>query len=201
MRQLSYVLELNTSNEKGSIPMDGQERREKLVQILWSQKTAISGTELARQLGVSRQVIVQDIALLRATNKNILSTTKGYLLYYQEKQKVNRCFLVKHTTDEIEDELCTIVDFGGKVLDVIVSHDIYGQITKDLMLGTRQDVYDFVNKVKVNHTKPLKELTDGVHFHTVEADSEEILDRIEQALAAKHYLIERQENKVEPDKE
>jgi transcriptional regulator of NAD metabolism len=170
--------------------MEGQERREKLIELLQTAKDPISGTELAKKLLVSRQVIVQDIALLRAVNKNILSTTKGYMIYLQEKQKVNRCFLVKHTTEEIEDELCTIVDNGGKVLDVIVAHDLYGEIAADLIIKNRQDVYDFVKKVKLKNTVPLKELTDGVHLHTVEADSEDILDNIEKALREKKYLLD-----------
>lgn len=169
--------------------MEGQERREKLIKMLQNSQEPISGTELAKKLGISRQVIVQDIALLRAVNKNILSTTKGYILYYQEEQKVNRCYLVKHTTEQIEDELCTIVDNGGKVLDVIVTHDIYGEISTNLIIKNRQDVYDFVQRVKTKNTVPLKELTDGVHLHTVEADSEEILDKIENALREKRYLL------------
>lgn len=169
--------------------MEGSERREKLLEILNNCKEPISGTDLAKKLGVSRQVIVQDIALLRAVNKNILSTTKGYILYYQEKQKVNRCFLVKHTTEQIEDELLTIVDNGGKVLDVIVSHEIYGEISTNLIISNRQDVYDFTTKVKTKKTVPLKELTDGIHLHTVEADTEAILDNIEAALRRKNYLL------------
>ncbi len=170
--------------------MEGQERRDKLIELLRNAKEPISGTELAKKLGVSRQVIVQDIALLRAVNKNILSTTKGYMIYLPEKQKANRCFLVKHTTDEIEDELCTIVDNGGKVLNVIVAHELYGEIAADLIIKNRLDVYDFVKKVKLKNTVPLKELTDGVHLHTVEADSEEILDKIENALRGKKYLLD-----------
>lgn len=169
--------------------MEGYERRERIVELLLNSKEAISGSELAKQLGVSRQVIVQDIALLRATNKNILSTTKGYLLYVAQKQKVNRCFLVKHTTDQIEEELCTIIDCGGKVLDVIVMHDVYGQIQTDLIIKNRQEVYDFVAKVRERKTVPLKELTDGIHLHTVEADSEEVLNCIEQKLREKNFLI------------
>lgn len=170
--------------------MEGQERRDKIIEILIQSKEPISGTLLAKKLGVSRQVIVQDIALLRAANKNILSTTKGYLLYYQDEQKVNRCFLVKHTTEQIEDELCTIVDNGGKILNVIVTHGIYGEISVDLIIKNRQDVYDFVNKVKTGHTVPLKELTANLHLHTVEADSEAILDKIETALREKKYLFD-----------
>jgi len=170
--------------------MTGEQRRIKIIHILKETNEPISGTELAKLLGVSRQIIVQDIALLRAVNRNILSTTKGYVLYYQEEQKVNRCFLVKHTNDQIEDELCAIVDNGGKVLDVIVMHDIYGEISTGLIIKTRQDVYDFVEKLKNRKTMPLKDLTDGVHLHTVEADSEEILNRIEARLKEKGYLIQ-----------
>lgn len=169
--------------------MEGQERREKILELLNLSDEPISGSEFAKNLGVSRQVIVQDIALLRAVNKNILSTTKGYMLYQRENQKVNRCFPVLHTTDQIEDELCTIVDNGGKILDVIVSHNVYGTISADLIISTRQDVYDFVNKVNSKKTVPLKELTHNQHFHTVEADSEQILDRIELALQQKGYLV------------
>ncbi len=171
------------------IYMEGKNRREKLIELLTTSKEPLSGSELAKILGVSRQVIVQDIALIRANNKNILSTNKGYLLYVQEPQKYNRCYLVKHTTEQIEEELCAIVDNGGKVLDVIVMHDIYGQIETDLIINNRQDVYDFVKKIQERKTTPLKELTDGIHLHTVEADSEEILDRIEKVLLDKNFLL------------
>ncbi|MBR0599565.1 transcription repressor NadR [Sinanaerobacter chloroacetimidivorans] len=170
--------------------MSGEERRKKIIELLKKNQEPISGGELSKLLGVTRQVIVQDIALLRAVNRNILSTTKGYLLYYQEDQKVNRCFMVKHTNDQIEDELCTIVDAGGKILDVIVMHDIYGEISSDLIIKTRQDVADFISKLRNQQTVPLKELTGGVHLHTVEADSETMLDRIEMLLKSKGYLIE-----------
>lgn len=170
--------------------MEGKERREKLLMILNDANAPIQGSELAKQLGVTRQVIVQDIALLRAVNKNILSTTKGYILYCQEPKKVNRCFYVKHSTEQIEDELSSIVDFGGKILDVIVSHAIYGTIEADLIISNKQDVVDFVNKVNQKQTVPLKELTGGNHYHTVEADDERILDRIEAVLKEKGYLID-----------
>ena len=169
--------------------MEGVERREKLLELLSKCNSPLSGTELAKSLGVSRQVIVQDIALLRATNKNILSTTKGYILYYQESKKVNRCFYVKHTTQQIEEELSLIVDLGGTVLDVIVSHEIYGTIQADLIMHNRQDVYDFIDKIEQKKTVPLKELTDNYHYHTIEADNEETLDRIEDALQKKGFLV------------
>jgi transcriptional regulator of NAD metabolism len=170
--------------------MTGEERRKKIIEILQESDEPVPGSELAKRLNVSRQVIVQDIALLRAVNRNIISTTKGYVLYYQEVQKVNRCFLVKHSDAEIEDELCIIVDNGGKVLDVIVMHDIYGEISTGLIIKNRKDVFDFLEKLKSHKTIPLKELTGGIHLHTVEADSEDILDTIEKKLKEKNYLVE-----------
>jgi transcriptional regulator of NAD metabolism len=169
--------------------MDGNERREKLIELLRASKKPITGGELSQLLGVSRQVIVQDIALLRATDIDILSTTKGYLLYQSEESKYQRIIHVKHSTEDIEDELCTIVDNGGKVLDVHVIHEIYGHIVTELIIRNRNDVYDFVKQVKEKKIVPLKELTAGTHHHTIEADSEETLDKVEEALKEKNYLI------------
>lgn len=168
--------------------MEGNERRKNLIKILSQQSRPVSGGELSKMLGVSRQVIVQDIALLRASDVNILSTTKGYMIYPSEHPKAKRIIKVKHTTEQIEDELCTIVDHGAAILDVQVAHEIYGEISTELIIRNRNDVYNFVKKVKEQKIVPLKELTDGVHHHTIEADSEEILDAVERALKEKNYL-------------
>lgn len=170
--------------------MEGERRREQLLLLLKQEKMPISGTDLAKQLGVSRQVIVQDIALLRAINKNILSTNKGYVLYEPElaSGRVNRSFAVNHRKEQIRDELYTIVDCGGKVLDVVVEHDIYGQITVDLLLCNRLDVDEFVERIENSKSRPLHVLTDGEHWHTVEADTERVLDKIEEVLKEKGYL-------------
>jgi uncharacterized protein len=169
--------------------VEGTKRREQLVKILNEQSEPVSGSELSKLLGVSRQVIVQDITLLRATGLNIFSTTKGYLIYHSQESKAKRIFKVRHTTEQIEDELCTFVDNGGKILDVVVNHEIYGDIATALTIRNRQDVYDFVKKVNEKKIVPLKDLTDGIHQHTVVADSEETLDRIARALSEKGYLI------------
>jgi len=170
--------------------MDGNKRREKLIQIIKDSNVPISGSDLSKMLGVSRQVIVQDIALLRASDYNIISTTKGYLLYQDSKPRYTRVISVKHTNDEIEDELCTIVDNGARVLDVHVIHEIYGQIATELIIRNRSDVYDFVKKVKEKKIVPLKELTAGYHHHTIEADDEETLDRVVEALRKKNYILD-----------
>ena len=84
---------------------EGEARREQLLQMLRDSTAPISGSVLARSLGVSRQVIVQDIALLRAVNKDILATTKGYVLYSQQTEACHRIYCVNHSDDAIADEL------------------------------------------------------------------------------------------------
>ena len=172
------------------VQMDGQQRREQMMQLLETAKEPIPGARLAKEMGVSRQVIVQDIALLRAVNKNILSTNKGYILFHSEPDEHTRSFHVRHTNEQITDELHTIVDHGGSVKDVTVEHPIYGQISADLVIRSRLDVVNFVAQVEKYQTKPLTELTDGEHYHTVTAADEQTLDRIEEALRGKGYLVE-----------
>lgn len=171
--------------------MNAEERREDILKLLAESDSPLSGTDLARRLAVSRQVIVQDIALLRAVNKNILSTNKGYLLFHEEEKKkgMKRSVKVRHTQQQILDELYTIVDLGGHILDVVVAHEIYGQITCDLIINSRQDAKSFVEQCEKSHAKGLSMLTDGVHYHTIEADTEEVLDRIEAMLSEKGYLL------------
>ncbi len=174
--------------------MDGDKRRTEIIRMLEERqdtKEPIAGTELAKQLGVSRQVIVQDIALLRAVNKNILSTNKGYILFAENEadRACKRFYKVKHSADGMQQELYAIVDCGGRILDVEVDHPIYGQIMADLIIHNRQDVDNFVREVKVFGTKPLSSLTEDIHYHTVEADSEEILDNIEVTLQRLGFLV------------
>lgn len=171
--------------------MDGENRREEIIKLLSGAKKPLSGGEVAKVLGVSRQVIVQDMALLRAANHDILSTNKGYCLILNTEpvKRLNRTFKVCHEKEEILDELFCIVDLGGKVLDVVVEHSIYGKIMVDLVIVSRADAKRFVERVNANKIKPLNELTKGVHYHTVEADSVEILKQIEAQLDTKGYLI------------
>ena len=102
--------------------MTGSERRQKLLQLLSGTQTPISGASLAKHFTVSRQVIVQDMALLRAQRMQILSTYKGYFLDAAVKEQYVRIFRVHHDTEHTLDELQLIVDYGGKVLDVFVEH-------------------------------------------------------------------------------
>ena len=166
--------------------MTGSERRQELLQLLSETKTPLSGTSLARHFAVSRQVIVQDMALLRAQGHEVLSTNRGYLI--QAPLRLSRVFKVFHTSEQIADELCTIVDLGGTAEDVFVHHKIYGLIQAPLHISSRRDVQIFLEELKSGKSTPLKDVTSGYHYHTVSADSQETLDLIEQELLTKGYL-------------
>lgn len=172
--------------------LDGEGRREEIIRLLTESSRPISGTELAGRLKVSRQVIVQDVALLRAVNKNILSTNKGYLLFEPGRGagETKKTICVRHTTKQVPEEFYTIVDLGGKILDVVVEHELYGQIAVDLIIANRQDADEFYEKMRSNQVKPLKELTEDVHYHTIVARDMETIERIERALREKGYLME-----------
>lgn len=170
--------------------MTGEERRMKILQKLQETATPLSGTALAKAFHVSRQIIVQDIALMRAENYGIISTNKGYLLRSEktENTQPKRVFFVKHNTDQVLEEFQTVIELGGKILDVAVEHELYGQIRVDLMIETAADAADFYVKLQGCRDNPLKVLTDDCHYHTVSAPSEKLLDLIEAELSCKGLL-------------
>ena len=171
--------------------MNGEERRRKILQKLQESDTPLSGTALAKAFHVSRQIIVQDIALMRAENYGILSTNKGYLLRSErtESTQPKRVFFVKHTRQQVLEEFRTVLELGGKFLDVAVEHEIYGQICVDLLIETAADAVEFCSKLTTCRDNPLKVLTDDCHYHTVCARSDKLLDFIETELRRKGYLL------------
>lgn len=168
--------------------MEGNKRREKILEMLLVEDMPLSGVKLAGLFEVSRQVVVQDIALLRAKGYDILATARGYILNKEASSMVSRVVMVKHSQDALEDELNTIVDNGGRVKDAIINHPVYGELVGGLMLKNRRDVQMFMNKVAEENAYPLLHLTQGVHMHTIESTSEEELDIIEKELENKGYL-------------
>lgn len=169
----------------------GENRRARILQLLNEHRSPLSGTALAKMLGVSRQVIVQDIALIRAENHRILSTNKGYIYRFEETGggQPKRVFFVRHTTEQVLDEFLTVLELGGTILDVAVEHEIYGQIRADLLIETPQDAREFVSKLAECRDNLLKVLTDDCHYHTVAAPSEKLLDLIGQELTRKGYIL------------
>ena len=165
--------------------MNGEERRTRLIDLLRQSDVPLSGSQLARQVGVSRQVIVQDIALLRSEGYSIVATARGYLLDAPEEEKNSRLFKVFHDEARTEEELKLIVDLGGCVEDVMVNHKVYGKVSAPLNIKNRRGVQAFLKNLENGKSTPLLKVTSGYHFHRVSADEAEILDEIEEALREK----------------
>lgn len=159
--------------------MVGETRRKEILKYISESEKPVSGTKLAEIFHVSRQVIVQDIALLRAADCEILSTNRGYIC--QSAKKFVRVFQVCHTDDKIEEELNAVVDCGGTVIDVFVQHHIYGELRAPLQITSRRQVKQFVEDIRTGKSRPLTNITEGHHCHTISADSEGILEIIEDA--------------------
>ncbi len=166
--------------------MKAADRRKAIVNLLLSTNEAISGGKLSEEFGVSRQIIVQDITVLKGSGHDIISTHNGYII--QKSPLKERVFKVYHTTDETEDELNTIVNLGGTVVDVFVWHKVYGKMTAPLNIFSSLHIKQFIDGVRSGKSTELMNITGGYHYHTVRAESESVLDEIDQALKAKNYI-------------
>lgn len=169
--------------------MTGAERRNHIIEKIKSSDKPVSGKALALECEVSRQVIVQDIALIRAAGYEVLSTNRGYIL--TEPMSVSRIFKVNHTDEQLEDELCAIVDLGGNVVNTMVNHRVYGHMEARLGVNSRRKIAEFMDDIRNGKSSPLKNITSGYHYHKIEADSEETLNLIEDALRKMEILVEK----------
>jgi transcriptional regulator of NAD metabolism len=170
--------------------MNRDERIKKLLEILNGSEEPVSGSELARLLNVSRQVIVQDITLLRSTGKDIVSTHRGYIV--NKKDEFTRVFKVRHSDDDAEKEMSLIVDLGGRILDVFIYHKVYNVVRAAMNIKSRRDVANFIEEIRSGKSSFLKNTTSGYHYHTVAADNELLLDVIEKELDKAGFLAKRQ---------
>jgi uncharacterized protein len=169
--------------------MNSKERRECIKNLLTKNNITHKGQLLAKELGVTRQVIVKDIAIIRAEGVNIIATPEGYLMPSEESSYVRRVIAVSHGKEDIYNELECIVKFGGIVEDVTVEHSLYGEIRAMLMIKTLMDIEEFAKKFKEFSAQPLSSLTKGIHLHTIRADNDEIIECIIKELKDKNYLI------------
>lgn len=170
--------------------MEAAERREQILLLLQARAKPVTGAEIAGYFGVSRQVIVQDIAVLRAAGNEIIATPQGYMLPKTEKSEhVRRVLACCHNRKQIMNELGIVVDLGGKALDVIVEHPLYGEIRGNLMIASRRDLNLFVARLADKQAQPLSILTDGVHLHTIEAPNLEVMKEIISTLREAGFLI------------
>jgi uncharacterized protein len=164
------------------------DRRDEICKLILNSNKAIKGIELAEIFSVTRQIIVKDIAILRASGKNIIATPEGYI-YNKEIDKIKTIIAVNHSEEDTARELEIVVKYGGIIEDVIIEHSIYGEIKANLMIKNLNDLNKFINKLNSNGTKPLSNLTNGVHLHTISVDSEEDINLIKKELKTKGFLL------------
>ena len=171
--------------------MNTQQRRDAILQLIQQGEAPISASALAKQFHVSRQLIVGDIALLRAKGCQIIATPRGYLCEQRGQDQTIKTIAVCHRSEELSDEIYTIVDLGGALLDVIVEHPLYGELRGSLHIYSRYDADQFFSKLADKKAVPLSALTDGIHLHTIRVHDEACYVRILDALRKKGYLYEK----------
>ena len=169
--------------------MNGEERRTAIMDELGKCSSPISASSLANKYSVTRQIIVADIALLRAAGHPITAKNRGYVLDGKSDGLIKR-IAVKHGKDAVANEFYAIVDNGGRVIDVIVEHSIYGRISAELNICSRYDADEFVRRISETGATPLSFLTEGMHLHTIDAKDEKTYERIISKLTELGILIE-----------
>ncbi len=173
--------------------IEGKKRREIILEELSKATKNVNATQLAEKFGVSRQIVVGDIALLRASGIDIVSNSRGYRLNKKSTGLLETKLAVKHRPDQVEEELRLIVENGGTVVDVIIEHELYGEIKGTVDIKNDDEVTAFLNKVEQAHATLLSSLTDGIHLHTIQYPDEETLVKIKQALSQAGILLEENE--------
>ena len=169
--------------------MESETRRQKIIELLKKQEEPISGSQLAEQFGVTRQVIVKDMGMIKAGGQPLLATAKGYLLQKETDGLCRREIRVCHNREQIGDEMRLIVDMGGYILNTHVDHPIYGSVGESLRIKSRRDIQNFLTKTEETGCMPLLALTNGVHSHTIAAEDEQTLDEICAELQNAGYLM------------
>ncbi len=174
--------------------MDTNERRNEILSMLQRASQPLSASHIASRFHVSRQIVVGDVALLRARGHQISSTPRGYLLQDTAENDSAFPFLGMiaccHNTSQLAEELYTIVDFGGCAIDVTIEHPIYGQLSGNLDIHSRYDTDVFLRQVSLDSSRPLSDLTGGIHLHRIGCRDEETFLRICSALKEKGILLE-----------
>lgn len=171
--------------------MNSSKRRKLIYQRVELAEKPISASLLAQEFGVSRQSVVGDIAILRASGMKIIATTKGYQLEsnlygFRYIQRL-ACY---HSIDQFADELEIIVRYGGEIIDVIVEHELYGEFTGQLNISTYKDIEDFIQRRDKLDLKLLSELTEGIHLHTIAAKDKVTFEKMQAELFKKNFLVD-----------
>jgi len=168
--------------------MNSIERRDNIINLLLESNEPIKGNIIAQKYSVTRQVIVKDIAILRAKGKNIIATPDGYIINKNEN-KVKAIIAVIHNEEEMFDEMSIVIKYGGTIEDVIVEHPLYGEITAMLMIKNYNELNKFVQKYQEQRARLLSVLTNGVHLHTISAENEDDINLIISELKKCNFIV------------
>lgn len=170
----------------------GAERRHLLINTLKKADAPIPGRDLGEMTNVSRQVIVGDITLLKAKGEPIIATNRGYIYMHPQvdPKQIEKVIVCSHTPDQTEEELTILVDHGVTVKDVKIEHQVYGDLTASVMVSNRNEVKNFIQNIQDTNASLLLELTEGIHLHTIIANSKEEITNAEQALRNAGILVE-----------
>lgn len=168
--------------------MGSIDRRDNILELLLESTEPLKGSDIAKKYAVTRQIIVKDIAILRAEGKNIIATPDGYIINKNEK-KFKAIIAVTHTEEEMFDEMNIVIKYGGIIEDVIVEHPLYGEITGMLMIKNYNELNKFIQKYKEQRAKLLSVLTNGVHLHTIAAESQEDIELIISELRERKFIV------------
>ncbi|MDF9824267.1 transcriptional regulator of NAD metabolism [Breznakia sp. PF5-3] len=169
--------------------MDTKVRRIKILEDLKQTTKPLNATLLAKKYGVSRQIVVGDIAILKAQQEPIVASVKGYL-YLRDEDDGMYTIACKHSSEETREELQIIVDNGGVVMDVIVDHPVYGELVGNLDIASRYDIDQFMDKIASTKAKNLSEMNEGIHLHTIKCHDQATYERIKKQLREGGYLYE-----------
>jgi len=169
--------------------MRAEERRQAILEYLRQSSRPVSAGFLAERFSVSRQAVVGDVALLRASGADVSATPRGYVILKADRGLIRRV-ACRHDAAGMEAELNAVVDQGCAVLDVIVDHPVYGQLTGPLQLSSRYDVAQFLARCRSAGARPLSDLTGGIHLHTLSCPDESAFSRVQEVLRALGVLLE-----------
>lgn len=169
--------------------MGAEERRTAILEHLRQASRPVSAGYFAKRFSVSRQVVVGDVALLRAAGADISATPRGYVMGADDRGLTRRV-ACRHDAAGMEEELNAVVDQGCAVVDVIVEHPVYGQLTGPLRLSSRYDVSQFLARCRRDGARPLSDLTGGIHLHTLSCPDEAAFRRVREALRELNVLLE-----------
>lgn len=173
---------------KGVWDMMASERRKCILRELENAQIPMNASRIAKKLGVSRQVIVGDIALLRASGEDIIATPRGYI--YEKIKNVYYTIACVHDSKDTLEELYLIVDQGCFIRDVIVEHQVYGQIVGELHIHSRRDADEFMKNLIDSKQEPLSRLTGKIHLHTIECPSEQHFTDLKKEMSRRGFLVE-----------